>query len=114
MLSSGYYDAYYTKAQKVRRLIKERTNAILNDYDFILTPTTPSTAFDLGVKSDDPTVAYLEDIYTVHANLAGTPAISLPLWQSSENMPIGVQLMSSDFKEGDLLAFSKLLMGSKK
>lgn len=114
VLSSGYYDAYYTKAQKVRRLIKERTNAILNDYDFILTPTTPSTAFNLGVKNDDPTVAYLEDIYTVHANLAGTPAISLPLWQSSENMPIGVQLMSSDFKEGDLLAFSKLLMGSKK
>lgn len=110
VLSSGYYDAYYTKAQKVRRLIQDRTEAILNEYDFVLMPTTPSTAFDIGVENDDPTVAYLEDIYTVHANLAGVPAISLPLWDSKKNMPIGVQLMGAAFKEQELFSFSKLLM----
>ena len=113
VLSSGYYDAYYTKAQRVRRLIQDRTTALLKDYDFILMPTTPTTAFDIGVKNEDPTVAYLEDIYTVHANLAGMPAISLPLWVSSKNMPIGVQLMGAAFKEADLLNFSKLLMHSR-
>jgi len=113
VLSSGYYDAYYTKAQKVRRLIQDRTEAILNEFDFILMPTTPSTAFDLGVENDDPTVAYLEDIYTVHANLAGTPAISLPLWNSKMNMPIGVQLMGAAFREQELFSFSKLLMTYK-
>ena len=113
VLSSGYYDAYYTKAQRVRRLIQDRTTSLLKDYDFILMPTTPTTAFDIGVKNEDPTVAYLEDIYTVHANLAGTPAISLPLWISSKNMPIGVQLMGEAFKEADLLNFSKLLMHSR-
>jgi len=110
VLSSGYYEAYYTKAQCVRRLIQDRTTALLKDYDFILMPTTPTTAFDIGLKNEDPTVAYLEDIYTVHANLAGTPAISLPLWDSSKNMPIGVQLMGAPFKEAELLNFSKLLM----
>ncbi|MCH1436474.1 MAG: Asp-tRNA(Asn)/Glu-tRNA(Gln) amidotransferase subunit GatA [Flavobacteriales bacterium] len=114
VLSSGYYDAYYTKAQQVRRLIQDRTEEIFNDYDFILMPTTPSTAFELGVKNEDPTVVYLEDIYTVHANLAGLPAISLPLWNSSQNMPIGVQLMASSFKEDDLFAFSKLLMNTSR
>ena len=113
VLSSGYYDAYYTKAQKVRRLIQDRTNAILSEYDFVLTPTTPSTAFDIGVENDDPTVAYLEDIYTVHANLSGVPAISLPLWDSKKNMPIGVQLMAASFKEKDLFSFSKILMSLK-
>ena len=113
VLSSGYYDAYYTKAQKVRRLIQDRTEEVLNDYDFILIPTTPSTAFELGVKNEDPTVVYLEDIYTVHANLAGLPAISLPLWNSSENMPIGVQLMAASFKEKELFEFSELLMKDK-
>lgn len=110
VLSSGYYDAYYTKAQKVRRLIQDRTEAILKDYEFILMPTTPSTAFEIGKENDDPTVAYLEDIYTVHANLAGVPAISLPMWDSADNMPIGLQLMTSSFKEEEMFAFSKLLM----
>ena len=113
VLSSGYYDAYYTKAQRVRRLIQDRTEAILNEYDFVLMPTTPSTAFEIGVENDDPTVAYLEDIYTVHANLAGVPAISLPLWNSKKNMPIGVQLMGAAFKEQELFSFSKLLMTFK-
>ena len=113
VLSSGYYDAYYTKAQSVRRLIQDRTKAIFEDYDFVLMPTTPSTAFELGVKNEDPTVAYLEDIYTVHANLAGVPAISLPLWNSSKQMPIGVQLMAPAFKEEALFSFSKKLMQYK-
>lgn len=113
VLSSGYYDAYYTKAQKVRRLIQDRTKTILSEYDFVLTPTTPSTAFDIGVENDDPTAAYLADIYTVHANLSGVPAISLPLWDSKENMPIGVQLMAASFKEQDIFSFSKFLMKFK-
>lgn len=113
VLSSGYYDAYYTKAQRVRRLIQDRTKAIFEDFDFVLMPTTPSTAFEIGRTNEDPTVAYLEDIYTVHANLAGVPAISLPLWNSSENMPIGVQLMAPEFREEALFAFSNQLMKHK-
>lgn len=113
VLSSGYYDAYYTKAQKVRRLIQERTKAVFQQFEFILMPTTPNTAFDIGLKNEDPTIAYLEDIYTVHANLAGVPAISLPLWKSKKNMPIGIQLMAPAFKEQDLLTFSHDLMKFK-
>lgn len=113
VLSSGYYDAYYTKAQKVRRLIQERTKAVFEQFEFILMPTTPNTAFDIGLKNEDPTIAYLEDIYTVHANLAGVPAISLPLWKSKKNMPIGIQLMAPAFKEQDLLTFSQYLMKFK-
>lgn len=110
VLSSGYYDAYYTKAQKVRRLIQDRTNAIFEKFDFILMPTTPNTAFELGVENDDPTVAYLEDIFTVHANLAGVPAISLPMWESSKGLPIGVQLMAPSFNEDAMLSFSHELV----
>jgi aspartyl-tRNA(Asn)/glutamyl-tRNA(Gln) amidotransferase subunit A len=113
VLSSGYYDAYYTKAQKVRRLIQERTKAVFEQFEFILMPTTPNTAFDIGLKNEDPTIAYLEDIYTVHANLAGVPSISLPLWKSKNNMPIGIQLMAPAFKEQDLLTFSHDLMKFK-
>jgi aspartyl-tRNA(Asn)/glutamyl-tRNA(Gln) amidotransferase subunit A len=113
VLSSGYYDAYYTKAQKVRRLIQERTKAVFEQFEFILMPTTPNTAFDIGLKNEDPTIAYLEDIYTVHANLAGVPSISLPLWKSKNNMPIGIQLMAPAFKEQDLLTFSHDLMKYK-
>ena len=114
VLSSGYYDAYYTKAQKVRRLILDHTNAIFKDADVILTPTTPTTAFKIGIKNNDPTAAYLEDIYTVHANLAGIPAISLPLWESIDKMPIGVQLMASAFKEETLFSASKILINLKR
>ena len=113
VLSSGYYDAYYTNAQKVRRLIQDRTKAVFEQFEFILMPTTPNTAFDIGLKNEDPTIAYLEDIYTVHANLAGVPAISLPLWKSKKNMPIGIQLMAPAFKEQDLLTFSQYLMKFK-
>ena len=79
VLSAGYYDAYYSKAQKARRLISENTNKIFKEYDFILSPTTPHTAFDLNRKTADPTVMYLEDIFTVQANIVGCCAISLPI-----------------------------------
>ncbi len=114
VLSSGYYDAYYTKAQKVRRLILNHTNTILKSADVILMPTTPTTAFKIGKKNNDPTITYLEDIYTVHANLTGLPAISLPMWVSRGKMPIGVQLMASAFEEENLFASSKILYNLKR
>jgi len=110
VLSSGYYDAYYSKAQKVRRLLRDYTDGILKNYDFILLPTTPSTAFPIGEKTSDPIKMYLEDIFTVQANLCGVPAISLPLGKHSNGLPFGVQLMASRFEESDLLGFSARLM----
>ncbi len=111
VLSSGYYDAYYAKGQKVRRILKDKTDALLEKYDLLLSPTTPGTAFKLGANTEDPIKMYLEDIFTVHANLAGIPAISLPLFKHSENgMPIGVQFMASAFDEAKLLSFSHNLM----
>jgi aspartyl-tRNA(Asn)/glutamyl-tRNA(Gln) amidotransferase subunit A len=105
VLSHGYYDAYYTKGQKVRRVLKNRTNEILNNFDFILLPTTPSTAFGINdVK--DPISMYLQDIFTVHANLTGNPAISLPLGKHSNGLPFGVQLMADDFKEKELFGMA--------
>ena len=109
VLSSGYHDAYFTKAQKIRRLIKKATDEMFEKYDFIISPTTPRTAFKLGQKHKDPTIMYLEDIFTVQANLAGNPAISLPLGKHSNGLPIGLHLMADNFKEKDLLAFSKYL-----
>ncbi len=105
VLSSGYYDAYYTKAQKVRRLIWERTKAIFEDYDFILMPTAPTTAWDIGKLSDDPVEMYLSDIFTVHANMTGIPAVAFPLGTHSNGLPIGIQLMANRFEEEKLLAF---------
>jgi aspartyl-tRNA(Asn)/glutamyl-tRNA(Gln) amidotransferase subunit A len=110
VLSSGYYDAYYSKAQKVRRILQDKTKEILSDYDFILLPSTPGTAFEFGQKSADPVAMYLEDIFTVQANLTGVPAISLPLGKHSNGMPFGVQLMANMFEEEKLLAFSNELM----
>jgi len=112
VLSAGYHDAYYTKAQKMRRIIQDKTKEIFEQYDFILTPTTPHTAFDLGLKQKDPVVMYLEDIFTVLANLSGNPAISLPLAKHSNGMPFGTQLMAKPFHEKELLAFSHNLMNS--
>lgn len=112
VLSSGYYDAYYSKAQKVRRILQDKTKEILSDYDFILLPSTPGTAFEFGQKSADPVAMYLEDIFTVQANLTGVPAISLPLGKHSNGMPFGVQLMANMFEEEKLLAFSNELMGN--
>ena len=110
VLSSGYYDAYYSKAQRVRRLLQTKTNEVLSGYDFIIMPTTPGTAFEFGQKSADPITMYLEDIYTVQANITGLPAISLPMGKHSNGMPFGVQLISKKFSEADLLSFSKYLM----
>lgn len=110
VLSADYYDAYYEQAQKVRRLIREETKKILSDYDFIIMPTTPTTAFKLGEKTDDPTTMYIEDLLTVQASVCGIPAISLPLGKDNENLPIGVQIMANDFEEAELLAFSNYLM----
>jgi aspartyl-tRNA(Asn)/glutamyl-tRNA(Gln) amidotransferase subunit A len=106
VLSSGYYDAYYTKAQKVRRLLKEKVGELYNEYDFILSPTTPTPPFRLGEKTSDPVTMYLEDIYTVLANLVGNPAISLPLYTNSAGLPIGMQFMADNQNEESLLAFS--------
>ncbi len=111
VLSAGYYDAYYAKAQKVRRLIKEKTESLFQNYDLLLSPTTPATAFKFGENLDDPIKMYLEDIFTVHANLAGMPAISLPLFKhTSSNLPFGAQFMSAAFNEKLLLEFSHNLM----
>lgn len=106
VLSAGYYDAYYAKAQKVRNKLKQGIDKILTAYDFILMPTTPSVAFKIGEKTSDPVEMYLADIYTVLANLVGVPAISLPIGKGEADMPIGIQLMAARFEEEKLLAFS--------
>ena len=106
VLSSGYYDAYYTKAQQARRLIRDRIREIFREYDFILLPVAPSVAGRFGEQSEDPVAMYLSDIYTVLANLAGIPAISIPAGTHPENgMPVGVQLMADAWKEEVLLGF---------
>ena len=109
VLSAGYHDAYFTKAQKIRRLIKNKTDKMFEQFDFVISPTTPHTPFKIGQKHKDPTVMYLEDIFTVQANLAGNPAISLPLGKHSNGLPIGLHLMADNFKEADLISFSKYL-----
>jgi aspartyl-tRNA(Asn)/glutamyl-tRNA(Gln) amidotransferase subunit A len=110
VLSAGYFDAYFTKAQKVRKLLRDKTEKIFTDFDFIILPTSPTTAFKIGEKMTDPIAMYLADIYTVHANLAGIPAISLPLFQHSNGMPFGLQVMANRFNELPLLQFSEYLM----
>lgn len=109
VLSAGYYDAYFTRAQKVRKLLFDKTQLIFKDFDLILMPTAPSAAFPIGEKTGDPIAMYLADIYTVMANLVGVPAISLPLFTHSNGMPFGVQVLSNRFKELDLLRFSNQL-----
>jgi aspartyl-tRNA(Asn)/glutamyl-tRNA(Gln) amidotransferase subunit A len=103
VLSAGYYDAYYRKGQKVRRLIMNDFENAFSDVDFIISPTTPTTAFQLGEKIDDPLAMYLNDIYTVSANLAGIPAISIPAGVDKNNLPFGIQIMGKKFDELGLL-----------
>lgn len=110
VLSAGYHDAYFTKAQQVRRRVLDRTNLIFNDFDILVLPTAPSTAFEQGEKIKDPIAMYLADIYTVYANLTGIPAISLPLFTHTNGMPFGIQAMASRFKELSLLQFSHQMM----
>ncbi|MES2274409.1 MAG: Asp-tRNA(Asn)/Glu-tRNA(Gln) amidotransferase subunit GatA [Bacteroidota bacterium] len=106
VLSAGYYDAYYAKAQKVRRLIQQKTNEILQQYDFIMVPTAPEPAFAIGMEEKDPVVSYLHDIFTVQASLAGVPAISLPVGNNSGGLPLGLQLLTKQYAEKELLEFS--------
>jgi len=108
VLSHGYYDAYYTKGQKVRRVLRDKTNEIFQSYDLVLMPTTPATAFELNAVKD-PIQMYLQDIFTVHANLTGNPAISIPFGTHSDGMPYGVQVMATHFAEKELLDFSAYL-----
>lgn len=109
VLSAGYYDAYYSKGQKVRKLLQEKTHAILKDYDFIVTPSTPGTAFEFGKNSQDPIKMYLEDIFTVQANITGIPAISVPNGLHSNGLPIGLQLMGRPFEEAALMKVAGLV-----
>jgi aspartyl-tRNA(Asn)/glutamyl-tRNA(Gln) amidotransferase subunit A len=109
VLSSGYYDAYFTQAQKVRRLIINKTEEVFNQYDLLLMPTVPYPAFRFGEKSKDPIEMFLADLFTVFANLAGIPAISIPLSRHSNGMPFGVQVMADRFKELTLLRASSLI-----
>lgn len=112
VLSEGFYDAYFTKAQKVRRLLVEKTKAIFEDYDAIILPTVPAPAYKIGEKKD-PIEIYLADIYTVYANLAGLPAISLPLFKNADSLPFGLQVLTSQHDELSLLRLSKYIMKLK-
>jgi aspartyl-tRNA(Asn)/glutamyl-tRNA(Gln) amidotransferase subunit A len=103
VLSSGYYDAYYLKAQKVRQLIKNDFDTAFNNVDAILTPSTPSATFKIGEKKDDPISMYLNDIFTVPTNLAGIPAMSVPAGYDKENLPLGLQLIGKPLGEQTLL-----------
>jgi len=109
VLSHGYYDAYYIKAQKVRRQIKNDFDNAFKKVDLILTPTTPTTAFKLGEKSSDPLEMYLNDIYTTSANLAGIPGINIPIGKDSNGLPIGIQLLANQFDELSLLQMSHFI-----
>jgi aspartyl-tRNA(Asn)/glutamyl-tRNA(Gln) amidotransferase subunit A len=109
VLSSSYYDAYYTKAQKVRRIIRDQTKALLKEYDFIIMPITPTTAFKLGEHTSNPLEMYLGDLFSVQANVVGVPAISVPCGKDREGLPIGLQVIADDFEEPKLLHFSNLL-----
>ena len=110
VLSAGYYDAYFTRAQKVRRLLHDKIKAVFKIYDFIIMPNSPTTAFKIGEKMDDPIAMYLADIYTVMANLVGVPSISIPLYKHSNEMPFGLQVMAENFEELSLLQFSDTLL----
>lgn len=110
VLSAGYYDAYFTRAQKVRKLLYQQTQLIFKEFDYIFLPTTPAPAYKMGEISEDPISMYLADIYTVMANLVGIPAISLPLFRHSTGMAFGVQVMSNRSEELSLLRISEELL----
>lgn len=110
VLSASYYDAYYIKAQKVRRMIRDRMKEILSQYDFILMPITPTTAFKLGEHTDNPLEMYLADLFSIQANVAGVPAISLPCGSDKEGLPVGMQVIANDFEESKLFSFSQQLL----
>ena len=109
VLSSGYYDAYYLKAQKIRHLIKEDFKNVFTKVDALLTPSTPGAAFEIGGKQDDPLSMYLNDIFTVTANLAGLPAISVPAGYDKEGLPLGLQLIGRAFDESTILTCGSVI-----
>jgi len=109
VLSAGYYDAYYSKGQKVRRVIQNKTKEILEQYDLIITPSTPGTAFEFGKNSQDPIKMYLEDIFTVQANIAGIPAVSVPCGIHSNGLPLGIQIMANYFEEAKMLDLAAMI-----
>ncbi len=106
VLSASYYDAYYTKAQKIRRVIKSAMNAFFESYDFIVLPTTPTPPFKIGELTKNPLEMYLADLYTVIASVSGNPAISIPNGATKSGLPIGLQVISADFHEEDMFAFA--------
>lgn len=108
VLSQEFYDAYYTQGQKVRRVLQDKTNDILKQFDFLLLPTTPTGAFDRNAVKD-PIAMYLQDIYTVHANLTGNPAISIPAGKTNENLPFGIQIIAKHFAEKEMFGFANEL-----
>lgn len=110
VLSASYYDAYYTKAQKVRRMIREKTKDLFKQYDFIIMPIAPTTAFRLGEHTGNPLEMYLADLFSVQANVAGVPAIAIPCGADQQGLPIGMQLIADDFEEAKLLHFSDSLL----
>jgi len=110
VLSSGYIDAYYGTGQRVRRVLQEKTKAIFEQYDFLLSPTCTDVAFEFGAKSKDPIAMYMQDIFTVHANLTGNPAISIPCGkESTTGLPFGIQVTARHKEDNDLFVFSKAL-----
>ena len=108
VLSSGYYDAYYLKAQKVRTLIKQDFEKAFEKVDVIISPTSPTPPFRLGEKSDDPLAMYLSDIFTITANLVGGPGISIPCGKTSEGLPVGMQILGKHFDEPRILNLAHL------
>ncbi len=110
VLSAGYSNAYFTKAQQVRRLLQQQTDLIFKDFDILLAPNSPTVAYKAGEKSADPIAMYMGDIFTVFANLTGVPAIALPLYFNSFKIPFGIQALSNRFEELSLLSFSHQLM----
>lgn len=110
VLSASYYDAYYTKAQKVRRMIRDKMKEILSQYDFMIMPVAPTTAFKLGEHTDNPVEMYLADLFSIQANVAGVPAMSIPCGVDDQGLPIGLQIIADDFEELKLFDFSSQLI----
>ena len=113
VLSANYYDTYYSKAQKVRRLIRDKTKEIFKDHHFLIMPVSPTTAFLLGQHTQDPLEMYLADLFSVQANVAGVPAIALPGGKDENGLPVGFQLMADDFQESHLLHLANVLMDAQ-
>ena len=110
VLSEGYYDNYYSKAQKIRRIVQEKTDEILNEFDFILLPTSPTVPFNLNQKYKDPTVLYLQDVFTVQSNLSGHPSLSIPIFQYRNDAPVGAQLIGKKLSDQTLLEYGDFIM----